>query len=320
MSEQKYRELHPGEIIQPGDEFCVSIGQDRWHLYPTRCDGSPVVASSLARRPIAKAAEQPQSQPIAYEEVPGSRTTQEAVYQPQRERIAYEELQPGDIIQEGDEWQNECGRWRRFLVLDGSRVQVRQSQRVRRPYNIATLQHERDELKTALCESRAAHEVTMKQGLAACKERDEACNERDLAHSEVARLSTELWARKPLEDRVASLTEELAQAREASQQLLQTITDNADQFADAGEMLEQQRDEARAELQRLQEVVNNLYSEPTARQVQQMLRTWATELDWSAGCFDSVGRDEVDTIQKTMVAVIERIEGMLNPEGGTDGE
>lgn len=274
-------------------------------------------------------------QPIAYEEVPGSRTTQDAVSQPQRERIAYEDLQPGDIIQEGDEWQNECGRWKPFLVLDGSRVQVRQSQRVRRPHSItmmlqefasqaevlaevrvdkkrlfgdlellrseyAKLQNERDELRAemdtvkgdrmnlreALAAEQRAHKVTMASGLQACKDRDEACNERDLARAEVARLSTELWARKPLEDRVASLTEELAQAR--------------------------------AELQRLQEVVGNLYNEPTARQVQQMLRTWATELDWSAGCFDSVGREQIDTIQKTLIAVIERIEGMVNPEGGSD--
>ena len=170
------------------------------------------------------------------------------------ERIAYEDLQPGDIIQEGDEWQNECGRWRPFLVLDGSRVQVRQSQRVRRPYNIATMQHERDELRVEI------------------------------------------------------------------QNLLKTITDNADQFADAGKILEKDRDEAQAELRRVQEVVRNLYDEPTARQVQDMLRTWATELDWSAGCFDSVGREQIDTIQKTLVAVIERIEGMIHPEGGTDGE
>lgn len=283
MSEQEYRELHPGEIIQPGDEFCVSIGQDRWHPYPTRRDGSLVSASSLARRPIGKANQ------TAFEEVPGSRTTQDAVSQPQRERIAYEELQPGDVIQEGDEWRNEDGRWQPFTSLTGSRVQVRQTQRARRPHNITQLQDERDE----------------------------ACKERDLARSEVARLSTDLWARKPLEDRVASLTHELAQARKGSQQLLQTITHNADQLAEHTKFLVQERDEARAERDRLQEVVGNLYSEPTARQVQDMLRTWATELDWSTGCFDSVAREQIDTIQKTLIAVMERID-TLNPEGNTD--
>ena len=290
-------------------------------------------------------------QPIAYEEVPGSRTTQQAIERPQRERIAYEELQPGDIIQEGDEWQNECGRWRQFLVLDGSRVQVRESQRVRRPYKISTileigdaldnaqkaatqLQEERDKAQLAiarvkaefnnqaevLAEVRADEERLVSRLELLRSEYATVQQERDLARSEVARLSTELWARKPLEDRVTSLTEELAQAREGNQQLLKTIAENADMFGDHTKALVQERNEARAERDRLQEVVNNLYSEPTARQVQQMLRTWATELDWSAGCFDSTGREQIDTIQKTLIAVMERIETMINPEGGTDGE
>lgn len=208
------------------------------------------------------------------------------------QRMAYEELQPGDVIQPGDEWQNSDGRWHPLLLMSGACTQVRDSLRARRPHNIAQLQGERDEAR----------------------------RERDLARAEVARLSTELWARKPLEERITSLVEELGQARAEIQQLLQTITDNADQFADAGRILEQQRDEARAEVHRLQEVVRNLYGEPTARQVQDMLRTWATELDWSAGCFDSVAREQIDTIQKTLVAVTERIETIIYPEGNSDGE
>ena len=223
------------------------------------------------------------------------------------ERIAYEDLQPGDIIQEGDEWQNECGRWQPFLVLDGSRVQVRQSQRVRRPYKVSTI----FEIGDALANAQKA--ATQLQG-----ERDEACRERDLARSEVARLSTELWARNPLEERVASLTEELANAREEIQKLVKTIAENADQFAEHTKWVVQERDYARAERDRLQGLIDDLLDEPTAKQVQDMLRTWATELDWSAGCFDSIGREQIDTIQKTLIAVIERIEGMLNPEGGSD--
>ncbi len=276
-------------------------------------------------------------QRMAYDEVHGSRTTQQAADPPQRERIAYEELQSGDVIQPGDEWQHESGRWKPFASLDGSCVQVRHTQRARRPHKVSVileigdalantqkaamqLQDERNEFQTALIESRLALKRKVAEVMEVCKERDEACRERDLARAEVARLSTELWARKPLEDRVASLVDELAQARAEIQQLLKTITDNADQFADAGRILEQQRDEARAEVRRLQEVVSNLYSEPTARQVQDMLRTWATELDWSAGCLDSVGREQIDTIQKTLIAVIERVETMIQPEGGTDGE
>ena len=323
----QYTALDVGDRVQEGDQWLDEHGQ--WQPYVLPSGLNRVVGYGVrARRPI------PATGQVTYEEVPGSRTTQQAIDQPQREGVAYEELQPGDIIQEGDEWQNECGRWRPFLVLHGSRVQVRQSQRVRRPYNITQLQDERDKLRAemdivkgdrmnlreALAAEQRAHKVTMASGLQACSERDEACRERDLARAEVARLSTELWARKPLEDRVASLTEELAQAREASQQLLQTITDNADQFAEHTAALVQERDEARAKSDRLQGLIDDLLDEPTAKQVQDMLRTWATELDWSAGCFDSVGRDEIDTIQKTLVAVIERIKGLINPEGGTDGE
>jgi hypothetical protein len=308
MSEQEYRELHPGEIIQPGDEFCVSIGQDRWQPYPTRRDGSLVSASSLARRPIGKANQ------TAFEEVPGSRTSQQAIDQPHRERIAYEELQPGDIIQEGDEWQHESGRWKPFAALDGSCVQVRHTQsRARRPHKITQLQDERDELREALAAEQLAHKYTTMSSADALRERDEAL-------AEVAKLSTELfWARKTPEDRITSLVEELAQARAGGQQLLQTIAENTDQFAEHTKLLVGERDEAKAELKRLQEVVSNLYSEPTARQVQDMLRTWITAVDWLAGCFDSAGREQIDTIQKTLIAVMERID-MFNPEVNTDGE
>jgi hypothetical protein len=236
-------------------------------------------------------------QPIAYEEVPGSRTSQQAIDQPQRERIAYEELQPGDVIQPGDEWQHECGRWKPFASLDGSRVQVRHTQRARRAHSITALEKYRGDLIDDI---------------------QHVIGEREEARAQAAKLSAELWARKPLEDRVASLVEELAQARAENQQLLKTIAENADQFAEHTAALVRERDEAEVELKRLQDVVSNLYSEPTARQVQDMLRTWATELDWSGCCFDSTGRDKVSAVQRVLIAVIERIEGMINPEGGVD--
>jgi len=113
--------------------------------------------------------------------------------------------------------------------------------------------------------------------------------------------------------------EELAHARAGGQQLLKKIAENADQFAEHTRALVRERDEVKAELKRLQDVVSNLYSEPTARQVQDMLRTWATELDWAAGCFDSVGREQIDTIQRTLIAVMERIETMIHSEVDTDG-
>jgi chromosome segregation ATPase len=174
------------------------------------------------------------------------------------------------------------------------------------------LQDERDELREALAAEQLTHKYTTMSSADALRERDEAL-------AEVAKLSAELWARKPLEDRVASLVEELAQAREDFRKLVKTNAENADQFAEHTAALVQERSEVEAELKRLQDVVSNLYSEPTARQVQDMLRTWVTAVDWLAGCFDSAGREQIDTIQKTLIAVMERID-VLNPEGNTDGE
>jgi ABC-type transporter Mla subunit MlaD len=168
------------------------------------------------------------------------------------------------------------------------------------------------ELREALAAEQLAHKFTTMIS-------EDARKERDAARASEARLSTELWARKPLEDRVASLVEELAQAREDFRKLVKTNAENADQFAEHTAALVQERSEAEAELKRLQDVVSNLYSEPTARQVQDMLRTWATELDWAAGCFDSVGREQIDTIQRTLIAVMERID-VLNREGDADGD
>lgn len=73
---------------------------------------------------------------------------------------------------------------------------------------------------------------------------------------------------------------------------------------------------ARNELQlQVDELRANRTDEPTARQVQNMLRTWATELDWSGCCFDSIGRDKVSAMQRVLVSVIERIGSMIDPEG-----
>ncbi len=163
--------------------------------------------------------------------------------------------------------------------------------------------------------------------------------ERNEARAEAAKLSIE---RKPLEDRVASLTYELANAREDFWKLVKTAGENADQFAKHTEALVQERDEARAEVERLptalksvqrardelqlqvdelradrdrlQGLIDDLVDEPTAKQVQDMLRTWATELDWSAGCFDSAGRDNVSAAQRVLVVAIERIGSMSDQE------
>jgi len=245
-----------------------------------------------ARRPIGT------THQTALEEVPGSGTTQQAMDQPQRERIAYEELQPGDVIQEGDEWRNPDGRWHPLVLTPGASLEVLGLVRTRRPHSITALEKYRGDLIDDI---------------------QHVIGEREEARAQAAKLSAELWERKPLEDRVASLVEELAQARAENQHFLNTIAENAGQFAEHTAALVRERDEVKVELKRLQDVVSNLYSGPTARQVQDMLRTWITAVDWLAGCFDSAGREQIDTIQRTLIAVMERIETMIHSEVDTDG-
>ena len=55
---------------------------------------------------------------------------------------------------------------------------------------------------------------------------------------------------------------------------------------------------ARDELQRQVDELRAEHSdEPTAWQVRDMLRTWATELDWLECCFDATTRDKVSAVQ-----------------------
>jgi phage shock protein A len=187
-------------------------------------------------------------------------------------------------------------------------MEVGDGVRARRPYKISAILEIGDALANA---QKAAAQLQ--------DDCEHARKERDAARASEARLSTELWARKPLEDRVASLADELAQARAENQHFLKTIAENADQFSEHTAALVQERDEAREERDKLKGLIDDLLDEPTARQVQDMLRTWITAVDWLAGCFDSAGREQIDTIQKTLISVMERID-MFNPEVNTDGE
>jgi hypothetical protein len=182
---------------------------------------------------------------ITYEEVPGSRTTQQAIDQSQRERIAYEELRPRDVIQEGDEWQNPDGRWHPLVLRQKGSMRVGDVLRARRPYKISTIL----EIGNALANAQKA--ATQLQ------------DERDNA---------------------------LAALKSAQR---------------TRDELQMQVDELRADRR----------DEPTARQVQEVLRRWATELDWSADCFGSAGREQVHGVQNTLIAVMQRIESMIDTEG-----
>jgi len=138
-----YKELRAGDIIQKGDEWWPKDGTGQWQAYHQGMFGLQVLDASIARRPI-RATHQ-----TTFEEVPGTRTLQQAVERPQRERWAYEELRPGDAIQEGDEWQNPDGRWHPLVLTPGASMEVRDVLRARRPYKISTILEIGDALANA---------------------------------------------------------------------------------------------------------------------------------------------------------------------------
>jgi chromosome segregation ATPase len=102
--------------------------------------------------------------------------------------------------------------------------------------------------------------------------------------------------------------------RDEAQADVQTLSIAIKSVQRARDELQLQVDELRVDRDRLQGLIDDLVDEPTAQQVQDMLRTWATELDWSAGCFDSAGRDKVSAAQRVLVVAIERIGSMIDPE------
>ena len=108
----------------------------------------------------------------------------------ERERWAYEELQAGDLIQEGDQWQNEDGRWHP-LVLTPTFTEVRDGLRARRPYKVSTILEIGDALANA---QNAAIQLQ---------------DERDEARAEVERLSTVLKSAQRARDELQLQVDEL---------------------------------------------------------------------------------------------------------------
>lgn len=181
----------------------------------------------------------------------------------ERERWAYEELRPGDVIREGDEWQNPDGHWHALVLIPGASTQVRDDIRARRPHNITRLQTERDKTRAEVTQLRA--------------ERQEY----------TAKFEAEVTAAALVIDELSAAKDALKSAQRARDEL------------------QRQVDELRAD--RTNEV--------TARQVQEVLHRWATELEWSADCFGSATREQVHGVQNTLIAVMQRIESMIDAEG-----
>ena len=224
-------------------------------------------------------------QSMAYEEVPGSRTLQQAVEQPQRPRWAWEELRPGDLIQDKDEWQNEDGRWHPLVIVPGASTQLRDGLRARRPHNITALHKERDEARAQ--GAKLSAEV--------------------LADAQQA--ATQLQSERD-EFQTALIESRLALKRKVAE--VMEVCKERDDALTALKSAQRARDELQLQVDELRADRTN---EVTARQVQQVLHRWATELEWSADCFGSATREQVHGVQNTLITVMQRIESMIDAEG-----
>ena len=118
-----------------------------------------------------------------------------------------------------------------------------------------------------------------------------------------------LRARRPYKiSTILEIGNALANAQKAATQL----QDERDNALAALKSAQRTRDELQMQVDELRA---DRRDEPTARQVQEVLRRWATELDWSADCFGSAGREQVHGVQNTLIAVMQRIESMIDTEG-----
>jgi chromosome segregation ATPase len=156
--------------------------------------------------------------------------------------------------------------------------------------------------------------------------------ERDQARAEATKRSTELWARKPLEDRVASLVEELTNAREDIQKLVKTIATNADQFTKHTAALVQERDAARAEVERLPTALKSaqrardelqlqvdelrlrLTGIMSAEDVHSMLEEMLDQTEWVGQCLDASTYEQMSCIQRTISVIAQRVSDMFKED------
>lgn len=208
----------------------------------------------------------------------------------ERERWAYEELQVGDVVQPGDEWQNDNGHWHPLVVMAGACIQVRDNLRARRPHNITALQTERDE-----------------------------------ARAQGAKLSAELWARKPLEDRVAALTDEVAQLRAERQEWIDRCNAESaralrlSEQLSAAEVAVKSAQRARDELQlQVDELRAGLMGVVSAEHVYSMLEDMLDQTEWVGQCLDSSTFEQMSCIQRTISGIAQRVRDMVKEGTSAD--
>jgi hypothetical protein len=120
------------------------------------------------------------------------------------DEIAYRDLQPGEVIQAGDEWKSMEGGTACWQGYHSDMIGKTLSEfcvcKARRPHNITELLRQRDQAaheyrlaREALTCEQAAHKITMANGLQACRERDDARQASQMARAslEETRLARE---------------------------------------------------------------------------------------------------------------------------------
>ena len=243
-------------------------------------------------------------QPMAYEEVPGSRTLQQAVEQPQRQRWAYEELQAGDLVQAGDQWQNSDGRWHALVLTPEASMNVGEGLRVRRPHNITMM----------LAAFASSAEVLADAQQAATQLQDERDEARKALTQMLAQLTNQTEVLTEVRADEKRLFDDLELLR-SEYIKLQAERDNAlaalKSAQRARDELQLQVDELRADRERLQGLIDNLLDEPTAKRVYKMLEDMLDQTEWVGQCLDSSTYEQMSCIQRTISVIGERVRDMV---------
>ena len=206
-------------------------------------------------------------------------------------------------------------------------MQVRDVLRARRPYKVSTileigdalanaqkaaiqLQDERDEAR--------AYEKQLCDSLNLLRsEQSKLLVERDQARAEATKLSTDLWARKPLEDRVTSLTDEVAQLQLERQEQIDRYNAEVVNALQVSEQLTEAKaalksaQRARDELQlQVDELRAGLMGVVSAQHVYSMLEDMLDQTEWVGQCLDSSTYEQMSCIQRTISVIAERVNDM----------
>lgn len=129
------------------------------------------------------------------------------------DEIAYRDLKPGEVIQPGDEWQTESGRW--ALFHQSMIGQLVRGSGNRRPYNITQITRERD---GALAELARLQQLPQAA--------DHIVDDNKMVETELERMAWELYLRRHVDQEDAfNKAERFIAERNRRRQAGMTITD-----------------------------------------------------------------------------------------------